>query len=410
MIAVDKKRESVKRFDRFREGLLPLAGIYGANASGKSNLLAAMNWLVENVQKSLQEWGDEIPIEPFVLDSNADSFSHFEIELMVKGVRYRYELELSRSEVRYEALFHYPKAVRRKIFVRESNNLSFQSGLGELAGTRELLTEKSLALTLAHRYRSEIVSDFVDQLVQIQFIRVAALNFSRLGSGRRFRHIEQETRDLFAQEFDVSELGSGELPSQVGTELMRDQALSLLRMADFGIADVKVDLISHVDSQSGKARELRRLRFMHNTDTEPVPLGFSEESQGTRIWFSFIGPVLNALSQGKLLVIDEIDSSLHPRLAGALIDLFTDVETNPKGAQLIFTAHDTNLMSHLNRDEVWFTEKQPDGGTVLGGLMEFAGETVRPSVDVSRRYLRGDYGAVPQLNYGDLLRSLEKTG
>jgi len=117
---------------------------------------------------------------------------------------------------------------------------------------------------------------------------------------------------------------------------------------------------------------------------------------------------LQALTQGSLLVVDEIDSSLHPKLTGALVGLFTDPETNPRGAQLIFTAHDTNLLGQLNRDEIWLTEKNADGSTHLGALAEFAGESVRRSVNIGPAYLAGRFGSLPQIYPGDLLKTFEK--
>jgi AAA15 family ATPase/GTPase len=102
------------------------------------------------------------------------------------------------------------------------------------------------------------------------------------------------------------------------------------------------------------------------------------------------------LKTGQVLLFDEIDASLHPRLSAMLIDLFQDPETNPSNAQLIFTTHDTGLLNHLNRDEVWLTEKADDGSTKLTALAEYGGDKVRRSLNLERAYLQGRFGAVPQ--------------
>jgi len=120
--------------------------------------------------------------------------------------------------------------------------------------------------------------------------------------------------------------------------------------------------------------------------------------------------VLNALKAGSLLLFDELDASLHPTLSMQLIRLFHDPATNPAGAQLVFTSHDTSLLNHLNRDEVWLTEKTENGATRLGALAEFAGERVRRSQNLEKAYLHGRFGALPEIDRTELLRALGLIG
>ncbi len=137
-----------------------------------------------------------------------------------------------------------------------------------------------------------------------------------------------------------------------------------------------------------------------------VPLDFEQESQGTRTWFNLIGPVMSTLKTGSLLVCDELDASLHPTLAAELVKMFANPDINAKGAQLVFTAHDTSLLHHLNRDEIWLTEKQQDGSTRLGSLAEFKGERVRKSQNREKAYLQGRFGALPDVDKTELLHAL----
>jgi uncharacterized protein len=109
---------------------------------------------------------------------------------------------------------------------------------------------------------------------------------------------------------------------------------------------------------------------------------------------------------GLVLLFDEIDASLHPRLSARLLDLFQDPVTNPRGAQLIFTTHDTSLLNYLNRDEVWLTEKGENGATSLTALAEFGGDRVRRSLNLEKAYLQGRFGAVPELDQVALRRAL----
>ena len=145
---------------------------------------------------------------------------------------------------------------------------------------------------------------------------------------------------------------------------------------------------------------------MHRVADQELPFELSEESTGTRTWFTLIGPTLGALNNGQILLVDEIDASLHPRLSARLLELFEDPDTNPYGAQLIFTTHDTSLLNFLNRDEVWLTEKTASGETTLTALAEYGGDKVRRSLNLEKAYLQGRFGAVPELDQFMLRRAL----
>ncbi|MGE3284941.1 MAG: ATP/GTP-binding protein [Pseudonocardia sp.] len=193
----------------------------------------------------------------------------------------------------------------------------------------------------------------------------------------------------------------------------RARALALLQIADLGVDDVlfEDDEYVGVDKDGVRGvRKRRRMRLLHRTARGAVPLDFEAESHGTRTWFSLIGPLLAVLRDGGILLFDELDASLHPTLSAELIRLLQDPATNPGGAQLVFTSHDTSLLNHLNRDEVWLTEKGDDGVTRLGALAEFAGEAVRRSVNIERAYLHGRFGALPEVDRTDLLRALGLIG
>jgi predicted ATPase len=184
----------------------------------------------------------------------------------------------------------------------------------------------------------------------------------------------------------------------------RESALALLRFADLGIDDVQV--VEDEEEARLSAQPRRRLRFIHTAGGQEVPFEIAEESAGTQTWFALIGPALTALRRGQVLLFDEIDASLHPRLSARLLELFQDPKTNPHGAQLIFTTHDTSLLNYLNRDEVWLTEKGADGATTLTALAEYGGDKVRRSLNLERAYLQGRFGAVPELDQFALRRAL----
>ncbi|SCL38635.1 hypothetical protein GA0074692_5080 [Micromonospora pallida] len=409
MVAIDKDRTEARPVPNINESLLPVAAVFGPNASGKSNVIAAMTWLRNAVWESLRFWDDAIPVEPFAFSEGRGHAAEFTLEAVIGGVRFEYVVEVDRDAVRYEALFHYPEKKRRRVFEREATNLTLQRGLGSLSGTRELLTDRSLVLSIARRFGEPLVSDFARYVLSIQtfgqrvnhrFLGAAAAGASTRRWFEEPKRMEQPVLPGFSDPHD---------------EFVADraQALALLRMADLGIDDVVIDepetAFSGVE-ETGRSRRQRRIRLVHSTTTEKIPFDFSAESEGTRTWFHLIGPILSALKSGSLLLFDELDASLHPTLSAQVISLFGDPVTNPSGAQLVFTSHDTSLLNHLNRDEVWLTEKGADGSTRLGALAEFAGERVRRSQNLEKAYLHGRFGALPDVDRTEVLRALGLIG
>lgn len=413
MVAIDRDRSAARAAPMLGEHLLTVAGIYGPNASGKSNVLAALQWIRDAVRLSVRAWDESIPLEPFAFGDGPSRTTEFAVELLVNGIRYEYSVELDNQRVYYEGLFHYPEKKRRRIFEREGLKLTLQRGLGELAGARQLLTDRTLALSAARRFDDPVVSGFANSLIDMRTRGVgmprSVFYFGGGGSTDRWFDSERALRmpeGDAVESFDDDNRAESGLEKQVAErERDRRDALALLRMADLGIEDV-LFTEEHLTAPSGEVRTRRRPRLVHRTSAESAPLDFSAESAGTRSWYQLIGLLLSTLRSGSMLLLDEIDASLHPTLSAQLIELFHDSVTNPMGAQLIFTTHDTSLLNHLNRDEVWFTEKTPDAATRLGALAEFAGERVRKSKNLENAYLHGRFGALPDVDTTELLRAL----
>lgn len=407
MIAVDEDRPAAREFDLLTERVLSIAGIYGPNASGKSNLVEAIAWLSTAVGRSLRTWDEFIPREPFKFGQGPGTPSTYEVDMVVEGVRYAYRVDVDDSAVLFEGLYSYPERRRRVLFERDNLEIRFRRGLGTLAGTRELLTPTTLALSAAMRFDEPEVQPFGRALAGIQVRGVRrrspwARAFVAGGPGLSLteRLFDDRRSSLQSSLFDDPDFASSN---------PRDSALALLRFADLGIDDVQiVEDEADEDHTSTPARRVPRgqLRLIHRAAGQEVPFDFDEESEGTRTWFQLIGPTLSALRSGRILLFDEIDASLHPRLSARLLELFQDPETNPYGAQLIFTTHDTSLLNHLNRDEVWLTEKGESGATTLTALAEFGGDKVRRSLNLEKAYLQGRFGAVPELDQFVLRQAL----
>ena len=407
MIAVDEDRPSARGFDLLAQRVLAIAGIYGPNASGKSNVVEALAWLSMAVGRSLRTWDEFIPREPFKFGRGPTSPSTYEVETVVRGVRYAYRVDVDDSAVLFEGLYSYPERRRRVLFEREGLEIRFRRGLGVLAGTRELLTPTTLALSAAMRFDEAEVQPFGRDLAGIRVLGVRrraawrrSLGAGAPGLSSTERLFDERGSSMQASLFDDTDFA----PFNA-----RESALALLRFADLGIDDVQIVEGEDDDARlSTQARRepRRQLRLMHRVAEQELPFDLAEESAGTQTWFALIGPTLSALRSGRILLFDEIDASLHPRLSARLLELFQDPETNPHGAQLIFTTHDTSLLNHLNRDEVWLTEKGGSGATTLTALAEYGGDKVRRSLNLEKAYLQGRFGAVPELDQFTLRRAL----
>lgn len=406
MIAVDKDRTATRGFDLLAERVLTIAGIYGPNASGKSNVIEALAWLSAAVGRSLRAWDQFVPREPFKFGVGQETFSTHEVEMVVRDVRYAYRVEVDDAAVQFEGLYSYPERRRRVLFEREGPDLHLRRGLGALTGTRELLTPTTLALSAAIRFDDPEVAQFGRHLSGIRVLGARrGAPWRRLPAGVGISADSSLTERLFDSPGSWLQPALFDDEEELAPPYGRESALELLRFADLGIDDVQV-VGQAEDRTRMSAQPRRRLRLIHRAGGQEVPFDLTEESAGTQTWFALIGPALSALRNGQILLFDEIDASLHPRLSARLLELFQDPKTNPHNAQLIFTTHDTSLLNFLNRDEVWLTEKAGDGATTLTALAEFGGDKVRRSLNLERAYLQGRFGAVPDLDQVALRRVL----
>jgi hypothetical protein len=185
------------------------------------------------------------------------------------------------------------------------------------------------------------------------------------------------------------------------TEALVERFRNLLKKADIGIVDLRVEKNKSDDT---RRRLVPNFSLKHQSDSDDAWLPLKEESQGTRTLFHMALPILRVIQGGGSLLIDELERGLHPALAQQIIRQFNDPEANPKNAQLIFATHDTNLLGNalgepvLRRDQVWLTEKDAEGATVLYPLTDYK---PRKAENLERGYLQGRYGAIPFL--GDFL-------
>jgi predicted ATPase len=408
LVAADASNESARAVDGLGVSLLTRAAIFGPNASGKSNLLSGLAWLQDAVRESLRAWDEGIPVDPFAFWKEPDTASTFALDLLVDGVRFEYLLELDQDAVQYEALYEHSRTEhgspsrdqtdnngRVLVFEREDEQVEFSPSIDVPQGIRELMTPTTIVLSAARRLKVAPAVAFTDELQSITYGGNAPRRLMRQSSPRMstwplLRLLDPERKTAFGG------------PS-VDEDLV-DQARELLRLADLGVEDAVVEeLKPDIEASPGQPRA-RRLRLVHIGESPDSRIELADESEGTLTWLSLIPQILQALQRGRVLVVDELDASLHPALSAEVLRLFGSKETNPRGAQLVFSTHDTSLFNHLERDEVWLTSKKPDGSTELTALAEFREGKVKTTLE--NAYLHGRFGAVPELRETGFLRAL----
>ncbi|MBN1461488.1 MAG: ATP-binding protein [Armatimonadetes bacterium] len=373
-----------------------VAAIYGSNASGKTNVVRAIWRMSVMVANSHQSWkpSSKLPHEPFFADPHDKSPTMFEADVILDGERYQYGFRFGRERFLEEWLYTFPKGRPRLMFdrdVRRENEFRFGRGLrGRPHVIADLTRENSLFLSAAAANNHEELSRLA-QWFDRGVIRAVPVD------------VESRLRDTVGRLQDAT---------------YKERILNLLKFADLGISDAKV-VANEVDEEF-KDKVSRAMQaidpeinvddFDWNLFAQGTQLGhrvddglqafldLDEESQGTRVWLGLIGWILSALDHGRLLLVDELDASLHPRLSSEVIRIFHDPDLNGRGAQLVFNSHDPSLLgalvadSPLRRDEVWLTEKMQDGATRLYPLTDFR---PRRAENLERGYLQGRYGAVP---------------
>jgi uncharacterized protein len=372
-------RQDLVRSEELGFDLLRVAALYGPNAAGKSNVLSALRFMRDAVEGSHRYWRPEgpIPRDPFLLDpASRQEASLFEVDLLLDGVRYQYGFKLDSEKILEEWLYSYPKKRRQLWFSRDSaapEPFTFGKHLkGNQRIVQSLTRENSLFLSVAaannHRSLLPLYRWFVDRL--------------------SFSSADGRTDDI-----------SFTLAMLAPEETRKAAVLDLLELADLGIADLELREEHRAGSFVFEAAAAPRvLEIKHRSGGGLVSLPMQRESRGTQAWISLSGTILWVLEQGAVLLLDELDASLHPRLALEVVRLFQDPVRNPRNAQLLFNTHDTTLLGNLmgepslQRDQVWFIEKDRDGASHLYPLTDFK---PRKHENLERGYLQGRYGAIP---------------
>lgn len=360
--------------------VLKSAAVYGANASGKSNLFKILTLVVLMLRSSNSvDINAKLPLIPFKLDKDSvNKPSEFEIKFILNETRYVYGFIADKDKIYDEYLYYYPNGRETKIFDRTNIN--------EYSYTQK--DEKILREIEAKNAQNKF---FLATATNWNFDKTkAAYNFltNGIGTCNNLEILKNMAYKMY----------------ETNPDYLKDFAIDFLQKADFNIEDYQISQIDvpgefltaipeFIAKTLPDKPKAYQVLFKHkNSDNY---LSIDEESLGTQMIFAFIPFLADSLKNKKVLIIDELDKSLHPFLVQYIVEIFNDAEINKNGSQLIFNTHDTNLLdlNILRRDQIWFTEKNSETGeSDLYSLSDFS---VRKQENVEKGYMLGRYGAVP---------------
>jgi Predicted ATPases len=396
--AIKELKESVIEENKYR--LLPSAVIYGANSSGKSNLLKAIATMKGVVLSSVRlNPGETLDYDPFALSmENIACPTFFEMEFFLSSVNYRYGFEYDESKILSE--WCYEKCEGEKeynLFVRKGGGIGvskkrFPEGLGKEMSTADNRLFLSLVAQLNGEKAQRIISWFhnCNLISGIESggyegftIKMLFEKLKGYDSALEFFQKLQlgfENIDVLESEFSEAMLPS-RMPETISMQMKKtlEGRKMLSVMTKHKIYDEAGEVVSVLPFNKDKM-----------------------ESEGSKKIIDLSGPIFDSLLTGKVLIVDELDAKLHSILTRQIIKLFRDRESNPNNAQLIFATHDTNLLNvkTFRRDQVWFTEKDSCEGTDLYSLAEFRepdGTKIRKDRSLESDYINGRYGAIPYI-------------
>lgn len=393
--AIKEHKESVVIKGKYY--MLPLAVFYGANSGGKSNLIGAISTMRSIVIRSVRlNEGDKLPYDPFALDETSEKNpTFFEIQFIEKEVVYRYGFEYDREEILSEWL--YEKRFGEKeyeLFVRSHDLFDVSTKrFPEGEGKEDLTNSNRLFLSLVAQLKGEKSNKVMNWFKSCNVVSgIESDGYENVTLEMFVEHLEgaDQAQDFFKElqlgftRFTVKKI---EIPKDVIEKAPESIKSELEKNAQSG-AFVTTHTTHNVYSDDGKV--IGERNFPKN----------KMESEGTKKVIEMSGPIFDTLNEGKILIVDELDAKLHPLLTRNIVLLFMDPQKNPKGAQLIFATHDTNLLDLdiIRRDQIWFAEKDRVESTDIYSLIEFKdgdGKKVRNDRDIKRDYIRGRYGAIP---------------
>lgn len=382
--------------------LLPSAVIYGANASGKSNVLRAFDFMkamVLNSRKVFQST-DTLGHEPFRLSTETqNASSSFEVVFFIMETKYRYGFEADSTTVYSEWLFADEKGKEAKLFFRDTGAENFYINSEKFKEGKGLkVLANSLFIWKCDQEGGQIARSILEWFKKVNLLNgmhpsdYLAYTLSQMKNPEFYEEIKKL---VTSADFGINDLKhrEDEVPFSEIENLPVPQKIRETILAN----------ASPLVKLGAKVMHLKYDETGNQIGLEEFDLA-SDESEGTKKYFCLSAPFIDTLRNGKILLVDELDASLHPLLTMALISLFNNPAINTKNAQLIFASHDTNLLNQklFHKSQIWFTEKDTVGSTHIHSLVEY--KNVRATDNLEKHYIQGKYGAIPYIGrfiFGD---------
>ena len=352
--------------------ILPVGVIYGPNGGGKSNLLSALGCVISLVTEPVYQLGknrsrfimqQKVEYTPYLFDElSASEATKFQLFFRIAEYEYRYYIVLFQNEIIEETLYRRKLGASKaaKIFERQKDNISLGDVFSKKGINTEVNSKMPLLSFLAINYSIPVIAEVITWFEECII--------------RNYANPIAEQQILLADD-----------------DMSKKQFLAMMNDMGVGITDYRYDK---------QTNEFYLQRNLHDTVYE---LPFSSESDGTRKLFAALPVILMALKEGRLMIVDELDAKLHPKLLRYVIRLFTNPEINKKGAQLLFTSHDMATMKNsiFRRDEIWFAALDEDNSSMIYSLSELRKDNNDPinnTAAYDKQYLEGRYGADPYLS------------
>lgn len=377
--------------------LLKTAVIYGANASGKSNLIKALGSFIQLISRRISIAGKSIRgYDPFLFASETITQpTSFEISFVFEGVKYKYKVVYNLSNIIEEELIYYPKGQANRIFERfgEHDDLLHKIKLGKDFGTKEVdVFSNQLGI-------NKFGTDTPHELLTKIYVYFNSIEINNAVNGASDKMQMRRIAQRFSQPENQIYLNRLKRLIKVADTkitsldmlVVEEQVQRLVRNNTTGVID------RTLENRSSKQIYGVHQFYDHGVAVDTKTLDFDEESDGTKALFRRGGLILEALEQGGILVFDELDNSLHPKLVKFLVKLFSHPLSNPKNAQLIFATHEVTLLDRdlFRTDQIWFAEKNQFGETELFSAQDFEG--VREDVPFDKWYMAGKFGGLPKI-------------
>lgn len=381
-LVVDQHASDSEHFREIKDGdrVPALVAVYGHNGSGKTALLRVPRFLADFLSNSFHyEASRDIGVQPFLSQDTEEAPSELEISFDLRGendgwTTYTYEVSVTKKRVLREALYYTPERKRRLMFERRagsSNAIELKTGPDFGVAANDPMRDKVAE-------KASVISTFA------QFNHPVSVKIRSAAAG------------VFSNVFVY---GSGDYPSeQVASHIfnsdgeMRERAKDFLRYADLGVEDISIHEYKISNNQQNTSVPAYTTLFTHSGLSRP--LVYAEQSHGTQAMYRLLPILLGPLKLGTTSIVDEMDSDIHALVMPKILDMFHSKKSNKLNAQLFLSGHNPYTLSFLEKEQVYFTEKDKSGQTSVFGLRDIKG--VRRSDNYFLKYLGGTYGGVPR--------------